>query len=83
VGTSTKKGQDPRFLVLETNKPKRGQRFDKDLRMEIIEEIKELKTINKHIEIKQRCVDQKVVERKFDLCDMITGEIQELQSKRK
>ena len=43
------------------------------------------KTINKHIEIKQRCVDQKVVdmERKFDLCDMITGEIQQLQSKRK
>ena len=51
--------------------------------MERIEEIKELKTFNKHIEIKQRCVDQKVVERKFDLCDMITGEIQELQSKRK
>ena len=34
------------------------------------------------VEIKQRCVEQKVPEPKFDLRDQITGKVKELQSRR-
>ena len=59
-------------------------KFDKDMRAERVREInEELKTLNKHLDIKQKRVDQKVAERRFDVCDMITGEMEELQDKRR
>ena len=59
-------------------------KYDKDMRVERMREIEEeLKTLNQHINIKQKRVDQKVTERKFDVCDLITLEIEELQRKRR
>ena len=67
----------------ESSRPKRPK-LDKFLRATRSNEIKEeLNTLNSRIDIKEKLLQQKVNERKFDVCDSIAGEIEKLKCRRR